>query len=132
MSEMELKFGDKLKFYREEMNMSQEELGKEINVTRTTISNWETGKSFPDGDKLVELSKLFGITTDVLLGKEVDEDELEIFKGYLRRAGIMKNVEDITLEELKYAINYALAMKSMYINNIHINDNKENNNDENN
>lgn len=109
-------FGDKLKFYREEMNMSQEELGKEINVTRATISNWETGKSFPDGDKLLELSKLFGISTDVLLGEKIDEDELEIFKGYLRRAGIMKNIEDITFEELKHAIDYVLSMKAMYIN----------------
>ena len=109
-------FGNKLKYYREEMNMSQEELGNAINVTKATISNWENGKSFPDGDKLLELSKLFGISTDVLLGAEIDEDELEIFKGYLRRAGIIKNMEDITLEELKHAINYVLSVKAMYVN----------------
>lgn len=120
-------FGNKLKFYREEMNMSQEELGNAINVTKATISNWENGKSFPDGDKLLELSKFFGISTDVLLGEKIDEDELEIFKAYLRRAGIIKDIDDITFEELKHAINYVLSTKAMYAGIIKENDDEKNN-----
>lgn len=107
-------FGEKLEFYRNEMNLSQEELGNIINVTKATISNWENGKSFPDSNKLLELAKLFGITTDCLLGSEPDQDEIEIFKGYLRRAGIMKSWEDITIDEISKAIDYVFSMKQFY------------------
>ena len=49
------------------MGLSQEELAEKLNVTRQTISKWETNQSSPDFEKIVPLCDLFEITTDELL-----------------------------------------------------------------
>lgn len=62
-----MKFNEKLIKLRKENGMSQELLGYELNVTRQTISKWELGISTPEMDKLVEISKLFGVSVDELI-----------------------------------------------------------------
>lgn len=63
--------GERLYKLRKEKNISQEELANELNVSRQTISKWETGESTPDFDKIVPLCNYFNITSDELLsGKE--------------------------------------------------------------
>ena len=46
-----------IKMYRKKRGYSQEELAKKINVTRQTVSNWETGKAYPDIETLKNLSE---------------------------------------------------------------------------
>ena len=56
---------------RKERNLSQEELANILDVSRQTVSKWETDQSTPDFDKIVPLCNYFGITTDELLtGRE--------------------------------------------------------------
>lgn len=50
------------------LGMKQAELGAALSVDLTTISNWETGKTIPSGSKLILMHKLFGCTTDYILG----------------------------------------------------------------
>lgn len=110
-----MKLGEKIKFYRNEMNLSQEELGSKISVTKATISNWEAGIRIPDGDKVGELAKLFGVSTDYLLGiVDIDEDEIKMINKMIRQAGITKNIEDLTKEELENAIEFAYSTKKIY------------------
>ena len=59
--------GDRLYNLRKERNLSQEDLANELDVSRQTISKWETNQSIPDFDKIVPICKYFGITTDELL-----------------------------------------------------------------
>lgn len=59
--------GDNIKKYRKANNLSQEELAEKINVTRQSISLWETGKTQPSIDILVNLASVLGVTTDELL-----------------------------------------------------------------
>lgn len=59
--------GDRLLKLRKERNLSQEELANELDVSRQSISKWETNQSTPDFDKIVALCTYFGITTDELL-----------------------------------------------------------------
>lgn len=68
-----MKFNEKLIKLRKESGMSQELLGYELNVTRQTISKWELGISTPEMDKLVEISKLFGVSVDELINDEKTE-----------------------------------------------------------
>ena len=58
---------------RKKEGLSQEELGYKLNVTRQTISKWELGQTTPEMDKLVEISKIFNITTDELLSDSDSE-----------------------------------------------------------
>lgn len=59
--------GDNIKKFRKASNLSQEELAEKINVTRQSISLWETGKTQPSIDILVKLASVLGVTTDELL-----------------------------------------------------------------
>ena len=61
-------FNEKLTQLRKEKGLSQEELGFQLGVTRQTVSKWEMGQTTPEMDKLIELSKLFGISIDDLVG----------------------------------------------------------------
>lgn len=62
-----MSLGQRLMELRKSKKMSQEEVAEELNVTRQTISKWETDQSTPDFDKIVPLCQLFGISSDELL-----------------------------------------------------------------
>jgi len=69
--------GEKLFELRKAKNLSQEEVAEKLNVTRQTVSKWETNQSSPDFDKIVPLCELFEITTDELLtGKKVESTDI--------------------------------------------------------
>ncbi|WP_303972690.1 helix-turn-helix domain-containing protein [Streptococcus merionis] len=59
--------GQQLREARLKMNLTQEEVAERIFVSRQTISNWETGKSYPDIVSVIELSNLYHISLDMLL-----------------------------------------------------------------
>ncbi len=58
--------GERLFKLRRDKKLSQEEVADKLNVTRQTISKWETDQSMPDFDKVVPLCELYGITPDEL------------------------------------------------------------------
>ena len=62
-----------MKKYRTEAGLSQEALAEQIFVSRQTISNWETGKNYPDINSLLRMSEIFGVSVDVLLKGDVEE-----------------------------------------------------------
>lgn len=68
-------FADKLITLRKKAGWSQEELAEKLNVTRQSVSKWEGAQSVPDIDKILQLSRLFGVTTDYLLKDEQSEPE---------------------------------------------------------
>ncbi len=71
-------FAQKLNELRKSRGFSQEDLGEKINVTRQTISNWESGLSTPDMDSIIALAKLFEISTDELLAYKHEEPIVHI------------------------------------------------------
>ena len=72
-----MNIGDKLYELRKNQNLSQEEVAEKLNVTRQTISKWETNQSMPDLDKIVPLCELYGISADSLLKGTVDIKQRE-------------------------------------------------------
>ena len=62
-----MSIGEKITMQRKIRGMSQEALANEMDVTRQAVSRWETGDATPDVDKVIQLSKLFGVSTDYLL-----------------------------------------------------------------
>lgn len=68
-------FADKLITLRKKAGWSQEELAEKLNVTRQSVSKWEGAQSVPDIDKILQLSCLFGVTTDYLLKDDAAEPE---------------------------------------------------------
>lgn len=64
---------DKIIRMRKKCGWSQEELADKLDVSRQAVSKWESGNSIPDMEKIVNMSNLFGVSTDFLL-----KDELEL------------------------------------------------------
>lgn len=66
---------DKITALRKKASWSQEELAEQLGVTRQSVSKREGAQSVPDMDKVVQMSRLFGVTTDFLLKDELSEEE---------------------------------------------------------
>lgn len=64
--------GAKIAACRKRAGMSQEKLANELNISRQAVSRWETGEAVPDTEKVIQLSRIFHVTTDYLL-LDIDE-----------------------------------------------------------
>ncbi len=62
-----------IKILRKEIGLTQEELAEKLEISRQAVAKWELGQSYPDIEKLIELSKIFKVTVDYLL-KSSEED----------------------------------------------------------
>lgn len=89
-----MKLSERLYNLRKEAGLSQEELAGLLNVSRQTISKWETGESNPDIDKIGPLCEIFNITADELIRgikiennkeeKDIEEDNSEL-EEYMKK-----------------------------------------------
>lgn len=77
-----MEVGNRIREERERLGLSQEALAHEIFVSRQTVSNWETGKTYPDVQSLLLLSNLYGVSVDSLVkgDMEVMEDNIENYE----------------------------------------------------
>lgn len=69
--------GQRIKSLRLKYNMTGNELGARLNVTRNAVSQWETDKRIPTSQMLSELAKLFNVSTDYLLGRDPIPNDLK-------------------------------------------------------
>lgn len=67
---------DKIIELRKKSGLSQEELAEKMNVSRQSVSKWEGAQSIPDLDKILALSKIFGVSTDYLLKDDFETEEI--------------------------------------------------------
>lgn len=77
-----MSFGNNLKKIRLDNDLTQEELAKKINTSRSNIANYENDKNMPSVDMLEKMSKALNCSIDFLLGKN-DKQELNKFKYYM-------------------------------------------------
>jgi len=82
-----MEIGKQIKKYRNEIEISQDELAEKIFVSRQTISNWENSKSYPDLRSLLLLSSLFDVSLDNLvkgdlekMKEKVKDEDIKIFR----------------------------------------------------
>ena len=68
-------FADKLIDLRKKNGWSQEELAEKLNVSRQAVSKWEGAQSVPDMGRIIQLSELFGVSTDYLLKDNIGQAE---------------------------------------------------------
>jgi transcriptional regulator with XRE-family HTH domain len=72
------RFGEKLRFLREQHGMTQQGLADELGFTQVHLHNLETGKKQPNVELVVKLCKLFNVSSDALI---MDEHDLEGMGG---------------------------------------------------
>ncbi len=66
---------DKIMMLRKQNGWSQEELAEKMNVSRQAVSKWESAQTVPDLQRILELSRLFGVSTDYLLKEELEQEQ---------------------------------------------------------
>lgn len=62
----------RIKQLRESKNLTQSDLAKKLNITRSAVNSWEMEISTPTAQNLVEMSKIFNVSVDYLLGLDKD------------------------------------------------------------
>lgn len=85
---------EKITYLRKQNGWSQEQLAEQLNVSRQSISKWESGASIPDLDRILKLSKLFDVSTDYLLKDEIEEDISEISSDVYEEPGLTISLEE--------------------------------------
>ena len=84
--------GARIKKHREKQNISQDELALKIFVSRQTISNWETSKSYPDIKSLTMLSNIFHVTLDDFIKGDIEEMKKIVSKEKIEKFNIMSYI----------------------------------------
>lgn len=78
---------EKIKSLREKSGLSQSEIAAQLHISRSSVSSWEMGLTVPSTAFIVQLSKLFNVSTDCLFGLEntatisvkgLDDEEIAI------------------------------------------------------
>ena len=87
-----MELGEKILELRKKMNFSQEELAEKVNVTRQPISKWELGETCPDIKQAKELSKIFSISLDEMVGNDISEVVVEKVSNTEKLAGLILRV----------------------------------------
>ncbi|WP_297281883.1 helix-turn-helix domain-containing protein [uncultured Anaerococcus sp.] len=67
---------DKITALRKKEGMTQEDLANKVGVSRQSVSKWEASMSMPDLDKIMKLSRIFGVSTDFLLNDDLGMEEI--------------------------------------------------------
>lgn len=106
-----MNLADKLIQLRKKNGWSQEELAEQMNVTRQSVSKWESGQAAPDLEKILKLSQLFGVSTDYLLKEELSESgnisvtkEINVKKVSMKEAKDFLSVNRETSKSTAFAV----------------------------
>ncbi|CAJ1189152.1 hypothetical protein LCR01_12010 [Companilactobacillus crustorum] len=86
-----MKFGDRLKKERQKKQITQQKVADELNVSRQTISSWETENSYPDIESLLRISDYYQVSLDTLLKEDTGMTE------YLKKQEILKSIKPVIL-----------------------------------
>ena len=100
-----MELSSQIKKYRTELGLSQEELAEKVYVTRQTVSNWETGKSYPDIHSLLLLGALFDLSLDQLI-----KGDLETMKEIINEQEVKKFNRYSTILSVLFALAIASAV----------------------
>ena len=68
-----MNLADNLKKIRKDNNLSQEQLAEKLNVSRQSVSKWESGLSYPEMDKVIQICNLFNLNINELINENISE-----------------------------------------------------------
>ena len=94
-------FADKLIALRKQYGLSQEQLAEKLNVSRQSVSKWEGAQSIPDINKIIQLSQIFGVSTDYLLKDELENEKDE----YIETGEKSEELKYVSMEDANEFLN---------------------------
>lgn len=113
----EMNFAEKIFTLRKSNDLTQEQLAEELNVSRQSISKWESGQAIPELEKIVSMSQIFGVTTDYLLKpSEIDalSVKTEILEKQQQQLLDREKKQNRTIRCLMYSVGIYLIFLAVY------------------
>lgn len=105
--------GKRIRSERRKMGLSQDALAEKLDMNRANISNYESGRTIPPGNILVDLANIFEVETDYLLGRQCGDNSGPEIRAIQRAAKKMSEKErKKMLNMLKIAFDEAFDEKS--------------------
>ena len=96
----QVKIGEFLKGLRKEKGLTQEQIAGQFNVSRRSVSRWETGSNLPDLDILIEMADYYGVELkEILNGERKSEKMNEELKETVLKVAEFSNEDKIKLTE---------------------------------
>lgn len=96
----QVKIGEFLREFRKEKGLTQEQLAEQFNISRRSVSRWETGSNLPDLDILIEMADYYGVELkEILNGKRKSEKMNEELKETVLKAAEFSNEDKRKLTE---------------------------------
>lgn len=111
---MGMEFSERLLTLRKGMDLTQEQLAEKINVSRQSVSKWESGQAVPELEKIVALSEVFDITIDYLL-KPSEIDELSVKTEMLEKQQQQILIRERKQKRLVRCIAYATGIYLLFL-----------------
>ena len=108
-----MSFGTNLQFLRDRADMTQEALAEALQVSRQSVSKWESDASFPEMDKLLVLCRLFHTDLDTLVRGDVKEHFRTDAWGYDRHMNWFSNAVAAAMALLFLSVGGALGLYSL-------------------
>ena len=104
-----MNFPEKLLTLRKAKNLTQEQLAEKLDVSRQSISKWESGQAIPELEKIVALSAIFDVTTDYLL-KSSEIDDLSVKTEMLEKQQQIMLIREQKRQRIWSCVLYSVAI----------------------
>ena len=102
-------FAQKIKELREQKGISQAELARDLDITQSTVGNWESDVRKPPASKLIKIADYFGVSTDYLLNDEKIAPEILMLTRNL--TSLPEEDREFLLDNFKNTIDLYLKSK---------------------
>ena len=107
-------FSEKLLTLRKAKNLTQEELAEKLNVSRQSVSKWESGQAVPELDKIVAISTVFDVTTDYLL-KSSEIDDLSVKTEMLEKQQEQMLAREKRQQKIRECVLYGIVIYLVFL-----------------
>lgn len=108
-----MELSEKILTLRKSRDLTQEQLAEQLNVSRQSVSKWESGQSIPEIEKIMLLSSIFDVTTDYLL-KPSEIDELSVKTEILEKQQQKMLIKDKKRSQILYLTMYSISIYLIY------------------
>lgn len=109
-----MEFSERLLQLRKGMDLTQEQLAEKLNVSRQSISKWESGQAVPELEKIVALSVIFDVTTDSLL-KPSEMDELSVKTEILEKQQQQMLIREKKQKQMIRCVGYSIGVYLLFL-----------------
>jgi len=110
-----MSFGENLQFYRKKNNITQEQLAEKLEVSRQSVSKWESNTTYPEMDKLLQMCEMFSCTLDVLLRGNAEESCCEDTSDYDRHMNNFSRAITAGIASIFLGVTLLLVLTSIEI-----------------